>query len=722
LLKWQTLQRTLKNGTNMNPYFKKYQYGGKGEPEDPIKDILNFGFTLPKNESPIGLGNNPYQQVPNAYSWSAGSNPAPTTQAPPLNKEYAVGTTVPSKPIPIELTDIQKEQIAIRKQQEEKEAQRQQYIAQRNEANKYIPGKGKTNALGLYGVSDPNTMRVLAMNQAATQAAEFTGVPSVMRVAQDPVGHLNSTLRTMDELSTLGTMPYGSYNTPEDVSKALDVASAAGTILPIAKGLNAAEGLNIAGKYLTTNTPLKNSWKLNPYATRLKQYNRVVGQDAIEDFVESGLVRSGEYGGVQKSLGPFNTSRTTPYPSFSAGKPNQTYISQTISQGKNPFIISTDRPMAPSTLGRHGKGSTMFPVDESGQFLESFPATQAELFESTPHWLKGYQKTFNPYSEDIVNAVKRWDDIGYRGLSRKEVNAQNELRGQWMEYQNQLKKLESEGYKAGDKPVMDVIDSMNKLENDFYETIMTNRYNQAGMSKFFEMPGGSGSFGTVFPFKENSSLLYKVGTLSPTDSFESTLDLIKKGRLLKDSNISIPKSLVEIPGVKRGISRDQIYGSVIKKVPGSSAKTYSRSSKIPQQAIDEMAEKLKLLRDKNIEADYAGDNFFYDPSTGKLSVFDLNTSSSITQLPKHPLSRADWSVRVNRSNEEVSDILNNVFGNKQTNTGKLPSLMLPGPGITKGRSIFGSQPSQTLRKNTLKNNISFTTQNRHGGKVNPYLK
>lgn len=172
----------------MNPYLKKFQYGGKGDPEDPYESWVSQMFNFSNNSTPvITQTSNP---ATGGYSWGSGYTQPAVTQLAPINKEYAVGTTVPSKPIPIELTDIQKEQIAIRKQQQEKEAQRQQFLAQRNEANKYIPGKGKTNAVGLYGVPDPNTMRVLAMNQAATQAAEFTGIPGAVRFLSDPINKL----------------------------------------------------------------------------------------------------------------------------------------------------------------------------------------------------------------------------------------------------------------------------------------------------------------------------------------------------------------------------------------------------------------------------------------------------------------------------------------------------------------------------------------------------
>lgn len=158
-----------------------------------------------------------------------------------------------------------------------------------------------------------------------------------------------------------------------------------------------------AGRYLTTQTPLRNAYNYNPLAGRLGEYNRVVGQDAVDDIVESGLVRVNENAGVAQDLGPFGTvNRTTPYPSFGKAKPQQTYANQVISQGKTPYIISTDRPMKASTLGRHGKGKTQFPVDEAGKYMTGFPASEAKVYEfGDPHWLKGYKGVSIPPQEMI---------------------------------------------------------------------------------------------------------------------------------------------------------------------------------------------------------------------------------------------------------------------------------------------------------------------------------
>jgi predicted Zn-ribbon and HTH transcriptional regulator len=133
---------------------------------------------------------------------------------------------------------------------------------------------------------------------------------------------------------------------------------------------------------------LSNTYKLNPWANKLDDYNRVVGQDAILDLQNSGLVRAGEKGGVETNM----VIRTSAYPSFGKGLPGKRYIDQTIQQGKNPYIISTNRPMSVSTLGRHGKGSTMFPVDETGKYMSAFSADEAKVFDAKPHWLKGYKE------------------------------------------------------------------------------------------------------------------------------------------------------------------------------------------------------------------------------------------------------------------------------------------------------------------------------------------
>lgn len=153
--------------------------------------------------------------------------------------------------------------------------------------------------------------------------------------------------------------------------------------------------LELSPAYGAAKELLPQTYKINPFAGKLGTYNRVVGQDAVDDILESGLVRVNEDAGVASDLGPFGViKRTTPYPSFAKALPQKQYANQVIAQGKKPYIISTDRSMKASTLGRHGKGSTQFPIDETGKYMSGFPASEAKIFEfaDKPHWLKGYKE------------------------------------------------------------------------------------------------------------------------------------------------------------------------------------------------------------------------------------------------------------------------------------------------------------------------------------------
>ncbi len=197
--------------------------------------------------------------------------------------------------------------------------------------------------------------------------------------------------------------------------------------LPYKTGaLSFADDVSRAGKFLTEETALRNAYKLNPKAGKLSKYNRVVGQDAIDDLQTSGLVRTGQ------GAGP--TGRPTLYPSFAKGNPRQTYIDQVLESGQTPHIISTDRPMRVSTLGRHGKGTTQFPVDDAGNYMTSFPASETKVFDGTqPHWLRGYKQINKPERIsanepnliDIIN--EKHDLLDFKLKSLPETSKQDEI-------------------------------------------------------------------------------------------------------------------------------------------------------------------------------------------------------------------------------------------------------------------------------------------------------
>jgi hypothetical protein len=121
--------------------------------------------------------------------------------------------------------------------------------------------------------------------------------------------------------------------------------------------------------------------------TRLKDfsdpgtfYRVVVGDAAFQDIVDRGEVRTNagtkvaEGGSLQDRL----AARPTAFPSFSKGSASISYAKA------NPdhyIITSTDPSIQPSTKGRHGKGTTMFPTDGNGAPLRSLSGEKVKVYK-----------------------------------------------------------------------------------------------------------------------------------------------------------------------------------------------------------------------------------------------------------------------------------------------------------------------------------------------------
>jgi hypothetical protein len=122
--------------------------------------------------------------------------------------------------------------------------------------------------------------------------------------------------------------------------------------------------------------------------------------------------------------------RPTKWPSFAELDPNVGIPQKQISTygGADPYIITTNRDFKPSVSGRHSKGKTMFPVDESGNYVTSFPISETRMFKGKPHWLKGYQEisqtpkqTIKEYAlqkaEPYLMGDKKIPMVGYKPKS-----------------------------------------------------------------------------------------------------------------------------------------------------------------------------------------------------------------------------------------------------------------------------------------------------------------
>jgi hypothetical protein len=337
------------------------------------------------------------------------------------------------------------------------------------------------------------------------------------------------------------------------------------------------------GRFVTTRTPVRNAYKINPVAGKLNRFNRVVGEDAVDDIRFNEVVRSGE--GVKVKI-PWGSNRIktvnrqTPFASFSEGMPQQRYIDQVLAEGKQPFIISTNRPMGVSTLGRHGKGSTMFPVDQSGKYVRSFPASEADVFPSTPHWLKGYQKIkFGPYS------------------SKREIMGLND------------------------------------------PAILAGQLGES-------LSGNTGAFNTgVFTLKNNPNVLVKFENPKKVGDFMGFDDYVNYNFADAMKNISNPNvgsvfhQLNIGPGQRAMFLRKlpgQSFGSIPTKI----------SRKIDPAAISRFYDDLKEVRNQNMGFDFVGDNYMFDPKSGAFKLFDINptfqrSTSSAENWMSHVLKNTD---------------------------------------------------------------------------------
>lgn len=126
----------------------------------------------------------------------------------------------------------------------------------------------------------------------------------------------------------------------------------------------------------------------------------IVGDDAFDDIIKSNKVRT-NYGNKPKNntTGIDLENRGTLYPSFSKKTPSLEYAKS----NPNHYIIKTsDKSLKPSTAGRHGKGSTMFPTDATGKHLSELDASKVEVYK---HIGNGEYSLVFPITKSTVEAV-----------------------------------------------------------------------------------------------------------------------------------------------------------------------------------------------------------------------------------------------------------------------------------------------------------------------------
>ena len=109
-----------------------------------------------------------------------------------------------------------------------------------------------------------------------------------------------------------------------------------------------------------------------------ESYRVIVGDEAFNDIVESGVVRTNAETKSKKEGGIDLSNRPTAYPSFSKGKASMDYAAE---NPNNYIIVTDDSSIQPSKVGRHGKGTTMFPTDENWNHLKELSGEKIKVYK-----------------------------------------------------------------------------------------------------------------------------------------------------------------------------------------------------------------------------------------------------------------------------------------------------------------------------------------------------
>lgn len=243
-------------------------------------------------------------------------------------------------------------------------------------------------------------------------AAEFTGVPGAVRFSRNPSENLKGALSTIEK-TIIGASPgVPQSSTPYDSKEVegffntLDAAGLASMGAPLVKtGISGARALPVvarqAGRYATTQTPLRNAWKLNPWAFKPdpKAAYRMLGDEGFDDAIQVGYLRA------KPSAGKWNTQTGkveygTPnyeHPYFSVGKPwdknlvpgkpHMGYKGPYMAELKNQKLIEND-------LGYSTGRNNIFRPEE-------------QIFTDNPNlrfykedWLRGYKEIPKSINKD----------------------------------------------------------------------------------------------------------------------------------------------------------------------------------------------------------------------------------------------------------------------------------------------------------------------------------
>ena len=165
-----------------------------------------------------------------------------------------------------------------------------------------------------------------------------------------------------------------------------------------------------------------------------KFYRVFSGNQAYEDILESGKIRtlgSPSYKGTNPHLSEHPSllerikSRPTAWPSFARGKADLSYAREL----PDHYIIETEEKLITPKSGRHGPGSTYFPMDEKGLDVDK---TKTKIYkhlgegkyEQVRSTNKGLEKNLVPPTAERLNAaIEASKERSARGLEKNIVSS-----------------------------------------------------------------------------------------------------------------------------------------------------------------------------------------------------------------------------------------------------------------------------------------------------------
>jgi hypothetical protein len=175
------------------------------------------------------------------------------------------------------------------------------------------------------------------------------------------------------------------------------------------------------GEYLTTKTPLKDAYKLNPFAGKPSpnKYYRTLGNEGYKDAVETKMLRA--------RVGGDATGRPSDVAYFAKGKIGNYPGNNIVAEVSKPLFKKGDlNPVTKLPIkSRHGGYKN---IDESGN-ASNIPLEDVKLLKKD--WLKGYKEIpkMKEGSKGVSLAFSRGEKDPKGGLTQKGVDKYNRATG-----------------------------------------------------------------------------------------------------------------------------------------------------------------------------------------------------------------------------------------------------------------------------------------------------